>query len=185
MSPAFDNVSIIDVAGLLLVLAIGVAGAIKGAARYVIGLVTLLVGVGLATRFGASLGAASWPLVDSAEDPEKIGALVGGGLIFVGVLLVGGLVAKLLRAALESASLGGFDRFIGFVLGAARGLVFTMVAVIVIKAVNVEGMREDLAGSYALEVTQKIASATRPHLPAETGDLIARTLELEEPAAPR
>lgn len=188
MSSPLDTVALIDGVGLLLVLAIGIAGAFKGAARYVVGLITVVVGVSLAVSYGGRLGADSWPVVASTEDPARMGTLVGGGVLFAGTLLAGGLVAKLLRAAIESASLGGIDRFLGFVFGAARGAIFTMVLVLILKALNVESMREDLDHSYALRITKDVASATREYMPESSRDTISRTLELDgaaSPAAPR
>jgi membrane protein required for colicin V production len=185
MSSPLEQVAIIDAIGLLLILGIGIAGAIKGAVRYIVGLAAVALGVGLAATYGGELGAETWPIVGDADDPERMGTLVGGGVLFIGALLAGGLVAKLLRTALESASLGGIDRFLGFVFGAARGAVFTVIIVFVVKAMDLDALREDVDGSYALSLTRDLAVATRDITPEGTRDVIDRTLELEPAAGPR
>ena len=72
----------------------------------------------LAGTFGESLGARDWPLVSGADDSQGMGVLVGCAVIFAATLLVGALVARLLRAAAEETDLGGVDRVLGLVFGA-------------------------------------------------------------------
>lgn len=180
MSPTLDGASVIDGIGLLLVLGIGIAGAVKGAVRYIVGLVAVMAGVSLALTHGQQLGAENWPFVKSAEDPLQVGGLVGGAVLFVAVLLTGAIVAKLLRKALEEVSLGGLDHFLGFVFGAARGALFTMVLVFMAKAVSSDALDEDVDPSYALAFTRKIAVAGRPWIPEANRQLVDDTLELKQ-----
>jgi uncharacterized membrane protein required for colicin V production len=175
---------VIDGIGLALVLGIGIAGAIKGAMRYVIGLAAVMAGASLAMTHGNQLGAETWPLVVSSDDPLKIGNMVGGAVLFVAVLLTGAILAKLMRKALEEVSLGGMDRFLGFVFGAARGAMFTMVLVFMAKAISSEALNADVDGSYALSLTRDAALAARPWIPEENRQLVDDTLELKADPEP-
>ncbi|RKY17664.1 MAG: hypothetical protein DRQ55_15215 [Planctomycetota bacterium] len=174
-----ESVTIIDVIGLLLILGLGIVGAIKGAARFVVGLLAVMLGLALASRYGGALGAESWPLIADAEDPAAVGTLAGSGLIFVGALLAGWLIARLLRKLLESASLGGIDRFLGFVFGAARGALFCMVIVFVLRTLDVESFRADVDASYALKVTRQAAALTRPYTPDNTRAVMDSALDID------
>ena len=185
MSPTLDGVSVIDGIGLLLVLGIGIAGAVKGAVRYVVGLVAVMAGVSLAVTQGHQLGAETWPFVKTAANPTQVGGLVGGAVLFVGVLLLGALVARLLRKALEEVSLGGLDRFLGFAFGAARGALFTMVLVFIAKATESQMLDDDLDPSYSLSFTRQAAVAARPWIPEENRQLVDNTLELKKDPEPR
>lgn len=185
MSSSFSDVAIIDIVGLLLILGIGIAGAFKGAVRYIVGLATVAVGLSLAVTHGGSIGAESWPLVADAGDPARIGALVGGGVIFAGTLLAGAIVAKILRKALEETSLGGLDRFLGFVFGAARGALFTMVLVFIGMAVSSPSLEDDLGSSYALAMTREVALVARPYIPEDNRSMVDDVLKLKQDPAPR
>ncbi len=185
MSPTLSDVAIIDIVGLLLILGIGIAGAFKGAVRYIVGLLTVAVGLSLAVTHGGSIGAESWPVVADAGDPERIGALVGGGAVFAATLLVGAIVAKVLRKALEETSLGGLDRFLGFVFGAARGALFTMVLVFIGRAVASQSLEEDLASSYALAMTREVALVVRPYIPEDNRPMVDDVLGLNPDSGPR
>jgi uncharacterized membrane protein required for colicin V production len=183
MSSTFDGISVIDGIGLLLVLGIGIAGAFKGAVRYIVGLAAVMAGVSLAVTHGQQLGAETWPFVESSGNPEQVGGLVGGAVLFVAALLTGAIIAKLLRKALEEVSLGGLDRFLGFVFGAARGALFTMVLVFMAKAVGSGMLDEDVNGSYSLAFTREVAVAARPWIPEANRQLVDDTLQLKsEPA---
>lgn len=183
MSPAIADLAVIDIVGLLLILGIGIAGAFKGAVRYVVGLITVAVGLSLAVTHGGSIGAESWPVVADASDPQRVGSLVGGGVVFAGTLLAGALVAKILRKALEETSLGGLDRFLGFVFGALRGALITMVLVFIAKAVASQSLEDDLAGSYALAMTREAALLARPYIPEDNREMVDDVLGLKEDPA--
>lgn len=176
MSEPLNSLAVTDIVGLLLVLGLSVAGVIKGAARFVIGLVAVVAAVGLAARYGSALGADAWPLVSDATDPLRAGALVGSAVIFTGTLLAGGVLARLMRRALESASLGGLDRFLGLLLGALRGAAFTVVLVFVLKSLPVPALQADVDRSHALTLTRALAEAGQPWLPESSGSFIEGTL---------
>src|SRR5262245_15177679 len=124
-----DDVSILDGLALVLVVAYAVGGLIKGGIRFILGLATVIVGMILAGTFGESLGAQHWPGVVGLEHAERIGVLLGCALVFGATLLVGALLARLLRRAAEETDLGGVDRALGLVFGALRGLLYAELVV--------------------------------------------------------
>lgn len=180
MEQVAETTTILDGIALLVVLGLGVLGAIKGAMRFVIGLVAVSAGVSLAAAYGGSIGAHTWPLVADAEDPAAAGTLAGGAVIFVAALLLGAVLAKLLRAALEQVALGGVDRFLGFLLGATKGALFVILGVFVLLLVDVPSIRESLDASHTLALTKEVALVARGSVPEQTRDLIDEVFELRE-----
>jgi len=187
MSPSLlESVSWVDVVALVLLVAFGVAGLLKGAIRFIVGLASVVVGIILAGTFGDSLGAASWPLIAGLEDPDRVGVLVGCGVLFGATLIVGGLVARMLRKAAEETDLGGIDRLLGLLFGALRGLLLAELLVTVLMFVlaimpDSNALRADLEGSYSLEATRLTGELCRQWFPDPMAEWLTDTLELPRP----
>ena len=60
-------------------------------------------------------------------------------IIFVAVLIVGGLLAWLLRAVIRSSGLGSTDRSLGALFGLARGVLLVGLLAILVDIVDFEG----------------------------------------------
>jgi membrane protein required for colicin V production len=105
---------------VLLVLACGlvVIGMFKGLVRILIGLAALVFAFALAARYHRPL-AERLGALDFGDDPTMLLSYV---LIFIGVMLAGGLIAYLLRKLIKAAMLSWADRL----AGAALGLVVAM-----------------------------------------------------------
>ncbi len=188
--PSLGDIDWVDLVGLLVVVAYAIAGLLKGAIRFIVGLATVVVGIILAGTFGESLGARDWPFISDADESHRIGVLVGCGLVFAATLLVGALVAKLLRAAAEETDLGGVDRVLGLVFGVLRGTVYVTLGVTVLMFVNqlfpdMTSLRESLEGSRSLEVTRVVADTCGGWFPAPMAEWIDQALQpLPEPVPP-
>jgi membrane protein required for colicin V production len=117
--------SIADIAIVLIVLISMVVGIVRGFFREVISLVSLVAAIWAAFRL-APLGA---DLVGSVAgdwiSSEALQAWIGRGLIFIAVLLIGGLVGYLITRLLHAGGLSGTDRFLGMGFGFARGALLT------------------------------------------------------------
>lgn len=157
MPPVLEGTSWIDIGALALVLALGVAGAIRGATRMIVGFLTMVVAFWMPARYGGTLGIAQWSLFAESdlEDPQRTGMLVECGLIFVAVLVVGAIVARLLRSLIESLALGGIDRLLAFFLGAGMGAIFAAAAVLGLMAVDHEALWNDMESSIAVHMTRR------------------------------
>lgn len=156
-----ETIGFVDMGALVLLALLGVMGAIKGAVRIVIGLVSLSVGVVLAGRYGGELEAETWPVVRGFEDPVRVGGLVGCALVFVVALVLGALLAKFVRKAIHDSNLGGMDRLIGLLLGVAQGVVWVAVLVVGAKALAIPALDAELQDSHALRGTRELVRATR------------------------
>jgi membrane protein required for colicin V production len=111
---AFDIVLLVLACGLVLY------GMIKGLVRILIGVAALVAAFVLAARFHQPL-AEQFSGINIGAEPRRLIAYL---LIFLGVMLAGGVLAFLLRKLLKVAMLNWADR-LG---GAAVGLVAAMLA---------------------------------------------------------
>ena len=106
---------------LVLVLILGVSiltSVRKGLSREVIGLVSVVVALLLAAWFYGSAGALVAPYVSSPH----IAHFIGFALVFVGVMLVGGIVSFAVGRFLSVTGLSIFDHLLGAVFGVVRGV---------------------------------------------------------------
>jgi membrane protein required for colicin V production len=116
---------------LLLILGVSVAGGIaKGFARLVVGLLATVAGFLCALWFYGSASGFLLPYVSHKGIANFIGFL----LIFLGMVLLGALVGKLLGLLLKWAGLSWLNRLMGGVFGVLRGLVFAIALVLALLA---------------------------------------------------
>lgn len=103
-----------------------VVGIFRGFVKEAISIVTLLVAIWAAMNFGADAGSLSESWIDSEDLQLWIGRL----LIFVVVLVVGGLLGWGISRLMRLSILNGTDRALGAVFGFCRGAVLLGVFII-------------------------------------------------------
>ncbi|OFZ86204.1 MAG: hypothetical protein A2V78_15045 [Betaproteobacteria bacterium RBG_16_64_18] len=111
---------VLTVLGLSLLL-----GAIHGLMREVLSLAGWIAAFVLATAFSG---------IVAVQMPESLGPLLSGLLsfllIFIGVLLVSGMVGLVLSLLMRAVGLGFLDRLLGAAFGAVRGVAIALLAVL-------------------------------------------------------
>jgi membrane protein required for colicin V production len=116
---------------LLLILGLSVVGGFaKGFARLVVGFVAAILGFLCGLWFYGSVGAFLLPYVSHRGIANFIGFL----LIFLGVVLLGALVGRLLGMLLKWVGLSWLNRLLGGVFGFLRGLVLGIALVLALLA---------------------------------------------------
>jgi membrane protein required for colicin V production len=113
------------VIAIAIVISIAV-GIFRGFVKEAISIVTLLVAVWAAMNFGAAAGALS----ESWFDSDGVQLWFGRILIFVVVLVIGGLLGWLFSKMMRLSVLNGTDRALGGVFGFCRGAVLVGVFII-------------------------------------------------------
>ena len=107
-----------------------IIGLVRGFVREAISLVTWFC------AFIAALKFSPWvaELLHSAISHTMTRYIVAGFLIFVAVLIVGAIVSKLVHLLISVTGFGLFDRLLGFIFGAARGILSGAVILLLIGA---------------------------------------------------
>ncbi|MDH3626915.1 MAG: CvpA family protein [Acidobacteriota bacterium] len=141
----------IDIVLLGIACALVIVGMWKGLVRVLVGVAALVAAFALAARYHAPL-AERLGGVDLSDGWLPILAYL---LIFVGVMLAGGLIAFLIRRVLKAAMLGWLDRLAGGALGllAAAVLAGVLVLPLVAYMPNSSGvLRGSVLAPYAVVV---------------------------------
>ena len=106
-------------------------GFVKEALSLLIWFVAFAVAVALGPRLGHMLSA--W---FAHETLRTIGAFI---ILFIGTLIVGGLVNQLIISLVSKAGLGPIDRLLGMAFGALRGAILVLACLVIIpKIISVE-----------------------------------------------
>ena len=107
-----------------------IGGAWKGFTRELIGLVSLVVGVGVAAEQYQRAGAWLQRFISSRDVALGV-AFLG---LFGGILVAGALLSALARKLLREAGIEGVDRFLGALFGLVRGVAVDAVALMALVA---------------------------------------------------
>lgn len=100
---------------------------VRGVVRELLAIVSWIAGVVAALAFGDEVAA----ILPGMEGSPAARQVVAFALIFVGVLVLGALVAFLLSKLVHAVGLGFVDRFLGAVFGLARGVLVVLILVLV------------------------------------------------------
>jgi len=103
-----------DIAILSVVMISSLIGIFRGFVKEVFSLVNWMLALSLAYFFCDQVGAAL-PLGEGVS--PTISRLAGGSLIFVCVLILGGLVSSLIHKLVKVTGLSGTDRTLGEIFG--------------------------------------------------------------------
>ena len=124
--PAFNG---FDVAILAVVAVSAIIGLTRGLVREVLSLAIWLASYVIAVGFSARLDDALSRYLHHA--PAR--AVASFALLFIGALIVGGLIQWLIGKLIQMSGLTGLDRLLGFVFGGARGFVIAIAALVMLK----------------------------------------------------
>lgn len=113
--------AIIAILGISMVISL-----MRGFVREAMSLVVWIAAVVVALVFYQQLA----PLMSELVSTPSLRYLVAWLILFLGVLLVGGVINFLLARLVSASGLSGTDRLLGLVFGALRGFVVVMVLLI-------------------------------------------------------
>lgn len=155
----------LDIVLLLVVVASTVAGLARGLTRMVIGLVTTVAAIFLSFSFYQKVAIffLQWEV-----NPRyaQIAAFVS---IFVGVLILGGVLSVVIGKALRAVGLKFADRLAGTALGFVRGVLICIVIVMAIMA-GTKGLPESVRGSRLAPHILRASNLLVSLAPAEMRD---------------
>jgi len=119
----------VDFVIVLLILASVAIGAWRGFTTEAMSLATLLAAVAIAWLFAAQLE----PMLGEWSSAVEVRLWAARVVLFVAVLIIGGLLSWVARKLVRTSGLSGIDRSLGGVFGLLRAAVFLGLAVLVIQ----------------------------------------------------
>ncbi len=119
----------IDYLLLAIILVSMVISLFRGFVKEALSLVSWLVAIWAAARFGSQFG----EIILGSFDSETIRSWGGRTALLIAVLFAGGVVSWLISQLLDSTGLSGTDRAIGMVFGLVRGVILAAVVLLMFR----------------------------------------------------
>ena len=135
-------------------------GVWRGLVREAVSLAALIAAIVLTGLLGPDV--ARW--LDSAIDSPLARGITAHILVFIAVLLAGALVSWLLSKVVDAAGLSGFNRMLGGVFGALRG-VLIITALVLIARISVLGGEPALRASVLRPSLEPLADTLQGVIP--------------------
>ena len=153
-----QDFSIFDMVIIGITLALGLKGLFKGFIKEVFGLVGIIGGIYVASRFSDVVGDLIAPLL--ALESKATITLIGFVTALVGFWIVVYILGMILSKVFAMSGLGVFDRLLGFVFGSAK--IFLIFAVIAHALYQIESFKtsidEKATNSYVIPFLLKTGS---------------------------
>ena len=154
---------------LILVWSVAISFA-RGFSREAIGLVSSIVAFVAGLWFYGPAGAFLEPYVSS----KAVAHFCGFVIVFVGILLLGGLLARILEKILKWAGLSWFDRLLGSVFGLVQALVVSIALVMALMAFTPgpnppQAVVRSRAAPYVIDAAHVLSSLAPLELKQEFG----------------
>jgi membrane protein required for colicin V production len=149
---------------LLFIIALAVIhGFRKGLSRQVIGLVSVVVAIVLGLWTYGIAGHWLEPYVSS----PRAAKFAGFALVFIGVMIAGGIVGYVVHKFLKFTGLSFFDRLLGAAFGVVRGTLIAVALILGIMAFSAEGkppasVVDSRVAPYAVHAA-RVFAAMAPH----------------------
>ncbi|MCX7121273.1 MAG: CvpA family protein [Gammaproteobacteria bacterium] len=126
----FSHFTNLDFVILGILLLSSIIGLFRGFLREAISLVAWFFAFFLALRFSPLLSNSLKSVIVNDTARHVLSAIC----IFIAVLIVGLIIRKIIVALVKVSGLGFFDRFLGLLFGAARGVLFNTIILVIIQA---------------------------------------------------
>ena len=139
--------SAVDVIILIVLASFIIGGIKKGAFHEIMGFLGIVSGL----IFGALLaGPVTRWLLDYIDFPRAFGYLVIFSTIFSGFVFLGRTIANMLKKMSENLFLGGVNKFVGGIIGGAKGAIIMSVVMMYISYLPIEDYLKKLEDRSAL-----------------------------------
>lgn len=152
--------TLFDWAVLLIIGLSSLLGLMRGAIREVLALLGWFIAFFVARQFGLEFSAMLKPLV--ANDSLRL--LLSFAVLFIATMLVMALGRMALTELVKKIGLGGADKFLGLVIGVARGGLIVLVFVL-LAGMTALPQQADWKNAYTSRWFELMAENVKPWLP--------------------
>ena len=152
--------TLFDWAVLIIIGLSSLLGLMRGAIREVLALLGWVVAFLVARQFGVAFAAMLTPLV--ANDALRL--LLSFAILFVATMLVMALGRMALTEIVKKIGLGGADKFLGLLIGVARGGLIVLVFVL-LAGMTALPQQADWKNAYSSRWFEIMAENMKPWLP--------------------
>jgi len=167
-----------DLVASIIILLLGLKGILNGFFKEVFGLIGIIGGIFIASRFGSDVGNYLNDLIFNFDNQGAVsftGFLVTLGVFWLVMIFAGFVFKKLGRLS----GLGVYDRILGFVFGASK---FFLIAAVIAHAVyNIQALRGTvdsiMENSILFPILEKSGSVIMKLDPVEISDDINATID--------
>lgn len=152
-----------DIFLLILACLLVLVGVIKGIIRILIGIAALVAAFAFAAYYHQPL-ASRLGVLDFSEGVLR---LIAYALIFIGVMLTGGLIAFLVRKLIKASMLSWADRTAGALVGLVAAMLVAALVVLPVVAYSPWGPRalgNSVLAPYIVGVAEAAASVAPPEM---------------------
>ncbi len=139
-----ENLSIFDIISLSLIFILGIKGVINGFIKEVFGLVGIVGGIFIASRFAEQIG----QLIDQniyKLDSSATLYLVGFIAVLILFWILSLFIGYILESLIKMSGLGAIDKLAGFIVGSAK--IFLVFSILAVTLSNIEFIK-DKANEY-------------------------------------
>jgi membrane protein required for colicin V production len=116
------------------------------------------------------------PLVQPYISSETVATIAAAGIVFVIVLIIVSLITMKLADFIIDSRVGALDRALGFVFGAARGVLLLVVAMLFFNWLVAENQPEWVAGSKSKPWLENLGAKLIAALPEDPQGMIMQKL---------
>lgn len=139
-----ENISIFDIISLSLIFILGIKGIINGFIREVFGLIGIVGGIFIASRFAEDMGNLINQNIYKLESNATL-YLVGFIAVLILFWILSIFVGHLLESLIKMSGLGAIDKIAGFAVGSAK--IFLVFSILAVTLSNIEFIK-DKANQY-------------------------------------
>jgi len=134
-----ENISIFDIISISLIFILGIKGVINGFIKELFGLIGIIGGIFVASRFAQEAGemiSANIYKLDSSATLYLVGFIVVLVIFWILSLFVG----HLLEGLIKMSGLGSIDKLAGFLVGSAK--IFLVFSILAVTLSNIEFLKQ-------------------------------------------
>jgi membrane protein required for colicin V production len=188
----WEQIGVVDTISLAVLTLFLIRGIWKGFVWQIAGLATVIGGLYAAQAFAPHIAPTlrGWfPVLERQANADLITSYFA---IFVGVMIVVLILAKLFKGLLDRLQLSGYDRLFGGMFGVLKAAVLIVVCVSVLSMFDWPAVNERIAQAETGRIARQAIEKAGPLFPEEvqervreTMDSLERFSESEEERTPR